>query len=105
MNLVMNASDAMSNVDDRPRLLVVRSEAEEGERVRLSVEDAGVGLEPQNLDRVFEAFYSTKIGGMGIGLSVSRSIIESHCGRLWAKPNQGPGTTFAFAIPVDRTRA
>ena len=105
VNLLMNASDAMSEVDDRPRLLVIRTEADEGERVRLSVEDAGVGLEPENVDRVFEAFYSTKSGGMGIGLSVSRSIIESHCGSLWAKPNHGPGTTFAFAIPVDPTRA
>ena len=105
VNLVTNASDAMSGVDDRPRLLVVRTEADEGEGVRLSVEDAGVGLEPENVDRVFEAFYSTKTGGMGIGLSVSRSIIESHRGRLWAKRNQGPGTTFAFAVPVDPTRA
>jgi len=105
VNLLLNAADAMNGVDDRPRLLTVRTEADAGECVRLSVEDAGVGLEPENMDRVFEAFYSTKTGGMGIGLSVSRSIIESHRGRLWARPNQGPGTTFAFAIPVDPTRA
>jgi signal transduction histidine kinase len=66
--------------------------------VRLTVQDAGVGLDPQGADKLFEAFYSTKSGGMGIGLSVSRSIIESHHGRLWAGPNDGPGASFSFSI-------
>jgi signal transduction histidine kinase/GAF domain-containing protein len=99
LNLFRNASEAMSGVDDRPRQLVIRTERDEGDRVRLSVQDAGVGLEPQSLDRLFEAFYTTKSGGMGIGLSVSRSIIEGHNGRLWAAPNEGPGATFSFSIP------
>jgi len=63
------------------------------------MQDAGVGFEPQGADKLFEPFYTTKTGGMGIGLSVSRSIIESHHGRLWAAPNDGPGATFSFSIP------
>ena len=99
MNLVRNASDAMTAVDDRPRQLLVRTEREHGDRVRLTVRDDGVGFDRQGLDKLFDAFYTTKSGGMGIGLSVSRSIIESHHGRLWAEPNDGPGATFSFSIP------
>jgi signal transduction histidine kinase/GAF domain-containing protein len=99
LNLLMNASDAMGGADDRPRQLVIRTEREEQNRVRLSVRDSGVGLEPKLADRLFEAFYTTKSSGMGIGLYVSRSIIESHKGRLWATPNEGPGATFSFSIP------
>jgi C4-dicarboxylate-specific signal transduction histidine kinase len=99
LNLLRNGSDAMSHVDDRPRELLFRTEVEENNRVRLSVQDAGVGFEPQSLDRLFQTFYTTKEDGMGIGLSVSRSIIESHHGRLWATPNDGPGVTFSFSIP------
>ena len=99
LNLLLNASDAMIDVDDRPRELMVRSEREGGDRVRLTVQDAGAGIEPQAVDKLFEAFYTTKRDGMGIGLSVSHSIIERHHGRLWATPNDGPGTTFAFSIP------
>jgi PAS domain S-box-containing protein len=99
LNLFRNASDAMSGVTDRPRRLVIRTERDEGDGVRLTVQDAGMGFGPQGADRLFEAFYSTKSGGMGIGLSVSRSIIENHHGRLWAAPNSGPGATFAFSIP------
>jgi PAS domain S-box-containing protein len=98
-NLLRNASDAMSGVEDRPRQLLIRTERDEGECVRLSVQDAGVGFDPQAADRLFEAFYTTKNDGMGIGLSVSRSIIESHQGRLWAAPNDGPGATFSFTLP------
>jgi PAS domain S-box-containing protein len=100
LNLLLNASDAMSGVTDRPRELVIRTEPDERDGVCLSIQDAGVGLEPREMDRLFEPFYTTKSGGMGIGLSVSRSIIESHNGRLWAAPNNGPGATFAFAIPA-----
>jgi PAS domain S-box-containing protein len=99
LNLLMNASDAMSGVEDRPRQLVIRTERHEGDCVRLCVQDVGVGFDPQDVGRLFEAFYTTKSGGMGIGLSVSRSIIESHHGRLWAAPNDGPGATFSFSIP------
>ena len=105
LNLLRNASDAMSAVDDRPRQLVIRTEKDEGDTVRLSVRDVGVGFEPQGTDRLFEAFYTTKSGGMGIGLSVSRSIIENHHGRLWATLNHGPGATFAFSIPCESRRA
>jgi signal transduction histidine kinase len=79
--------------------LVIRTEADEGDRVRLTVQDVGIGIDSQRVERLFEPFYTTKIGGMGIGLSVSRSIIDSHHGRLWAAPNDGPGATFAFSLP------
>jgi signal transduction histidine kinase len=99
LNLLRNASDAMSAVDDRPRQLLIRTENDGDDRVRVSVQDAGVGLDPQGADKLFDAFYTTKSDGMGIGLTVSRSIIESHHGRLWAIPNDGPGATFSFSIP------
>jgi signal transduction histidine kinase len=99
LNLLLNAADAISSVNDRPRQLVIRTERDEDDHVRLTVQDSGVGFDPQSADRLFEAFYTTKSGGMGIGLSVSRSIIESHHGRLWAAPNDGPGATFSFSIP------
>jgi signal transduction histidine kinase len=89
----------MSAVNDRPRHLFVTADIGEEGQARLTVKDAGLGLEPQSADRLFAAFYTTKDDGMGIGLSVSRSIIESHGGRLWAEPNDGPGTTFSFSIP------
>src|SRR6266850_1756914 len=99
LNLLRNGADAMSAVDDRPRELRFTTEVEEGNCVRLSVRDAGVGFEPQALDRLYQSFYTTKSDGMGIGLSVSRSIIENHRGRLWATPNDGPGVTFSFSLP------
>ena len=99
LNLLLNALDAMSEVHDRPRHLVIRTERDEGTWARVTVRDSGVGIEPQGIARLFETFYTTKSGGMGIGLSVSRSIIESHHGRLWAAPNDGPGATFSFSIP------
>src|SRR6202167_430816 len=99
LNLLRNASDAMSTVDDRQRQLLIRTEADEDDHVHLTVKDVGVGFAPQAADRLFESFYTTKNEGMGIGLSVSRSIIESHHGRLWARPNNGPGVTFSFSIP------
>ncbi len=98
LNLLRNASDAMSSIYDRPRQLLIRTE-QDAEGVRLSVQDAGRGLEPESMNRLFEAFYTTKSDGMGMGLSVSRSIIENHHGRLWATPNDGPGATFSFSIP------
>jgi signal transduction histidine kinase len=104
LNLVRNASDAMAAVDDRPRQLLIRTEDEDGDRVRVSVRDAGVGVDPENMSKLLDAFYTTKSDGMGIGLSVSRSIIERHHGRLWAEPNDGPGATFLFSIPVTQER-
>jgi PAS domain S-box-containing protein len=103
LNLLRNASDAMSGIDDRPRQLVIRTEPEDDGSVCLSVRDAGVGIAPDMVGRLFEAFYTTKNAGMGIGLSVSRSIIDNHQGRLWAAPNEdGPGATFAFSVPCAR---
>jgi PAS domain S-box-containing protein len=99
LNLLLNASQAMRNIDDRPRELIVRTERDEGDGVRLTVHDVGVGFAPDVADKLFEAFYTTKTGGMGIGLSVSRTIIEHHGGRLWATRNDGPGATFTFSIP------
>jgi C4-dicarboxylate-specific signal transduction histidine kinase len=99
LNLLRNASDAMSGVNDRPRQLLIRTEREAGDRVRLTVQDAGVGFDPQDVHRLFQPFYTTKNDGMGMGLSVSRSIIEGHQGRLWATLNEGPGAMFAFSIP------
>jgi signal transduction histidine kinase len=101
LNLLRNASDAMADVHDRPRQLLLRTLRDDGRGVRLTVRDAGVGVSPANMDSVFHAFYSTKSSGMGIGLFVSRSIVERHHGRLWAEPNSdGPGATFCFSIPV-----
>jgi signal transduction histidine kinase len=99
LNLLRNASDAMVDVADRPRQLLIRTVHEDDDRVRVSVRDAGVGVDPENMNKLLGAFYTTKDDGMGIGLSVSRSIIERHHGRLWAEPNDGPGATFSFSIP------
>jgi PAS domain S-box-containing protein len=100
LNLIRNASEAMADVHDRPRHLSISTALEPGDRVRVSVKDAGVGLDSQSLHKIFDAFYSTKSAGMGIGLSVSRSIIERHNGRLWAEPNDPHGTTFQFSVPL-----
>jgi PAS domain S-box-containing protein len=99
LNLLRNAAEAMSTIEDRAKELLIRTEPGGANLVRLSVKDSGVGFAPQAADKIFEAFYTTKTGGMGIGLSVSRSIIEAHQGRLWVSPNDGPGCTFSFAIP------
>jgi signal transduction histidine kinase len=99
LNLLRNACDAMADVHDRPRQLLVRTEREDGDRVRVTVRDAGVGVDPHNVDKLLDAYYTTKTDGMGIGLSISRSIIERHHGRLWAEANDGPGATFSFSIP------
>jgi PAS domain S-box-containing protein len=101
LNLLRNASDAMTTVEDRPRQLLIKTERDEGDRVRLSAIDAGVGFKPEAVAKLFEAFYTTKNDGMGIGLSVSRSIIEAHHGRLWATANDGPGATFSFSLPCE----
>ena len=99
LNFLRNGSDAMNTVHDRPRELLIRTERDKGNRAILSVKDAGIGFDPQSMDKLFQAFYTTKNDGMGIGLSVSRSIMEQHDGRLWATLNDGPGATFSFSIP------
>jgi C4-dicarboxylate-specific signal transduction histidine kinase len=105
LNLLLNAADAMACVEDRARVLVVETAQEEGERVRLSVRDSGVGVDAPALARLFEPFHTTKVDGMGIGLFVSRSIIESHRGSFRVTPNKGPGVTFSFSLPRARRRA
>jgi C4-dicarboxylate-specific signal transduction histidine kinase len=99
LNLLRNALEAMIAVDDRPRQLVIKTEMHEQDQVCLSVQDAGAGFDDRDVEKLFDAFFTTKNDGMGIGLSVSRSIIESHHGRLWAAANDGPGATFSFSIP------
>ena len=102
LNLLRNASDAMSDISDRPRELVIRTDKDDGDCVRLAVQDTGVGITLQGMERLFDAFYTTKADGMGMGLSVSKSIIEQHGGRLWATANDGPGATLSFSIPAKR---
>jgi PAS domain S-box-containing protein len=99
LNLLLNAADAMSGIEDRPRTLRVQTQIQNGDSIKLLVQDSGVGLDPSGIEKLFEAFYTTKAHGLGIGLAISRSIIESHKGKLWAMPNDGPGATFGFSIP------
>ncbi len=101
LNLLRNASDAMRDIDDRPRQLVIKTESDDSKNVQLTVRDTGAGFAPNAANRLFESFYTTKADGMGIGLSISRSIIEAHRGRLWASANDGPGSSFGFSIPRD----
>ncbi|HJV84167.1 MAG TPA: ATP-binding protein [Noviherbaspirillum sp.] len=100
LNLLMNAIEAMMQVRDRPRTLEVRAGQHGPDAIVVSVSDAGPGLDPQYQGTIFDAFYTTKPTGMGMGLTISRSIIESHGGRLWVTPNEGPGATFRFTLPV-----
>jgi C4-dicarboxylate-specific signal transduction histidine kinase len=100
LNLLLNAADAMDSIEDRPRALLVRTGHESDAAVRLEVRDSGTGIDPATVEKLFEAFHTTKANGMGVGLSICRSIIEGHNGRLWATPNDGPGATFSFSIPV-----
>jgi signal transduction histidine kinase len=100
INLVMNGAEAMQSVTDRPRELVIRSCQENTQQVLVSVVDCGVGISAENADRLFNAFFTTKSSGMGMGLSICRSIIEAHGGRLWASSNLPRGATFKFTLPV-----
>jgi PAS domain S-box-containing protein len=105
INLVMNGIEAMQSVTDRPRELVVRSGQDEAGQALISVADCGVGIAAENVDRLFNAFFTTKSGGMGMGLSICRSIIEAHGGRLWATANLPQGATFQFTLPVNADTA
>ena len=104
LNLILNAIEAMSGVYDRPRELTIVSRADGSNAVVVEVRDSGVGLDPDRAERVFEAFYTTKTEGIGIGLSISRSIVEAHGGRLWATPNEPHGAVFRFSLPVAEDR-
>jgi signal transduction histidine kinase len=100
VNLIMNAVDAMSTVTNRARVLRIRTEGYKLDGVLIAVEDSGIGIEPQNLDRIFDAFYTTKSHGMGMGLSICRSIIESHDGRLSVAETQPHGSIFHVSLPT-----
>jgi signal transduction histidine kinase len=105
INLVMNGIEAMQSATDRPRELVVRSRQDETQQVLVSVTDCGVGISAEDADRLFNAFFTTKSGGMGMGLSICRSIVEAHGGRLSASGNAGPGATFQFVLPLHQEDA
>jgi PAS domain S-box-containing protein len=105
INLVMNGIEAMQSVTDRPRELVIRSRQDETQQVLVSVADCGVGISAENADRLFDAFFTTKSSGLGMGLSICRSIMEAHGGRLWATANLPHGATFQFTLPVNADTA
>ena len=100
LNLLMNGIEAMASVHDRPRELVICSRADGSGQVLVSVQDCGIGIAMEDLEKIFDAFYSTKSQGLGMGLAISRSIIEAHGGRLWATPNEGNGATIRFTLPL-----
>jgi C4-dicarboxylate-specific signal transduction histidine kinase len=100
LNLVVNAIEAMRAVDDRRRQLAIGCAREGANAVRVEVRDSGPGVDPSHADRLFEAFYTTKAEGMGMGLSISRAIIEAHGGRLWVGPNEPHGAAFCFSLPI-----
>ena len=101
MNLVMNSLDALSEVTDRQRILRIKADLETAKSVRVEVEDTGIGIEPHRMKEIFEPFHTTKVHGLGLGLSISRSIIEAHGGHLRAILHDGPGVTFQFTLPVE----
>jgi C4-dicarboxylate-specific signal transduction histidine kinase len=100
LNLVMNGIEAMQLVADRPRELLIRSEHEDAEHVRVTVTDCGVGFPTDSADRLFNTLFSTKSSGMGMGLSICRSIIERHGGRIWAVPNMPYGASIQLTLPL-----
>jgi PAS domain S-box-containing protein len=102
LNLIMNGIEAMSSVAGRARELVITTGNIEPDQVQVTIEDSGVGIDPERIGKIFDSFYTTKPGGMGMGLSISRSILQAHGGRLWATANDGPGTTFHFSLPKYR---
>ena len=99
LNLVMNGMEAMSSVGERAQQLVITTRNIDPEGLQVTVEDSGTGLDPNTMARIFDAFFTTKSGGMGMGLSISRTILQNHRGRLWATPNNGSGTSFHFTLP------
>jgi PAS domain S-box-containing protein len=102
INLMLNGIEAMAETAEEQRRLVVRSQLNEEGQVLVAVQDAGTGIDPENANRLFSAFYTTKANGMGMGLSICRSIVKAHHGRIWATNNEGPGATIQFTIPVAR---
>jgi signal transduction histidine kinase len=103
LNLIINAVEAMSDMSEGSRELVISSAKDASGGVVVAVQDSGPGLNPEGFDRIFDAFYTTKTGGMGMGLSVCRSIVEQHGGFMWASRKPGPGAIIQFTLPVERT--
>ena len=99
LNLVLNAAEAMSAVDEGARELLISTEQSRTNGVLVAVRDSGPGIDPEHIERVFEAFYTTKSSGVGMGLSICRSIIDAHGGRLWADANEPRGAVFQFTLP------
>jgi PAS domain S-box-containing protein len=100
LNLLKNGVEAMQLVSNRKRVLEIRVDAYSPESLRVAVSDSGIGLDPRQREQVFDAFHTTKPGGMGMGLAISRSIVEAHAGQLWLTDNDGPGMTFQFTLPT-----
>lgn len=98
MNLILNAIEAMDSVEDRVRSLVIKTVSNVDGQVCVEVQDSGIGLNPEDAARVFGSFHTTKPGGMGMGLSICRSIVENHAGRLWVTTHKGPGASFHFTL-------
>jgi signal transduction histidine kinase len=101
INLVMNAIQALAPVTDRPRELLIRSRQHEAGEVLVGVQDSGVGIDPESVHHLFGAFFTSKPNGMGMGLSICRSIVEAHGGRIWAAGNAGRGAIFQFTLPQE----
>ncbi len=100
LNLILNAIDAMATVRDRARDLAIQTQNSDERNVMVTVRDSGIGLHPESIENVFTAFHTTKPGGLGMGLPISRSIVENHAGRLWVTSNEGPGASFYFTLPL-----
>jgi signal transduction histidine kinase len=101
LNLILNAVEAMSGIREGSRGLLIGTGKDASDRVLVTVQDSGPGLNPESCERLFESFYTTKPGGMGMGLSICRSIVEAHGGRIWSTPNAGPGVTVQFTLPIN----
>ena len=101
LNLIINAVQAMSGVSEGSRGLLIGTGKDASGRVLVAVQDSGPGLNPESFERLFDSFYTTKPGGTGMGLSICRSIVEAHGGRIWATPNAGPGITVQFTLPIN----
>jgi C4-dicarboxylate-specific signal transduction histidine kinase len=101
INLLINGVEAMASITDRPREILIRSERHEAGQVLVAVLDSGIGIDSETVERLFSAFFTTKPSGMGMGLSISRSIIRAHGGKLWVSPNSEHGAAFQFTVPIN----